>query len=64
MTTNFKVMRVKAGIRQDKAAEALEITPQTLYNYENGKSDPPWTKVSKMAALYGCSITDFEDEPQ
>lgn len=38
-----KAMRVAAGMTQEQVAAALEITPQTVSNYECGRSTP-WGK--------------------
>ena len=44
--------RVNAGFSQKSAADELDITKETLSNYENGKSVPSWDMVKKIEALY------------
>lgn len=44
--------RVNAGMTQDKAAEALNISKETLSNYERGKSVPNWDMVRKIESVY------------
>ena len=49
--------RVNAGMTQEEAAEKLGIDRTTLFNYENGKTSPTMTMLTKMAEVYGISIT-------
>lgn len=45
--------RVNAGLSQDKAANMLEISKDTLSNYERGKTTPDWNMVKKIESVYG-----------
>lgn len=45
--------RINAGLTQQKAAERLGVTPQSVRNWESGRSEPAEEAVDKLAALYG-----------
>lgn len=44
--------RVNAGLSQDQASKKLDISKETLSNYENGKTKPSWNMVKKMEEVY------------
>ena len=44
--------RVHAGLLQEVAAVKLGITPETLRNWENGKTVPGYDKVMEICKLY------------
>lgn len=44
--------RVNAGLLQEVAAVKLGITPETLRNWENGKTVPGYDKVMEICKLY------------
>ena len=44
--------RVNAGFLQEVAAVKLGITPETLRNWENGKTVPSYDKVMEICKLY------------
>ena len=44
--------RVNAGLLQEVAAVKLGITPETLRNWENGKTVPSSDKVMEICKLY------------
>ncbi len=48
----YKTCRESAGIKQEEAAEFLNVSPRTLSDYENGKSRVPDDIVDSMAELY------------
>lgn len=50
--------RVNAGLSQESAAEKLNISKETLSNYERGKSTPTWDMVRKIESVYNFS-SDF-----
>ena len=47
--------RVNKGIRQGDAAKAIGVMPQTLRNWEKGKTFPKPAQVEKMCKLYGVT---------
>lgn len=48
----LRVAREKAGFTQKEAADVLKISPDTLRNYETGKSQPDVQMIKKIEALY------------
>ena len=44
--------RVNAGYSQKEAAEKLNISNKTLFNYETGEQVPDWEMVHKIESLY------------
>ncbi len=48
----YKSCRESAGIKQEPAAEALNISCRTLSDYENGRARVPDDIVDSMAELY------------
>lgn len=59
MAITMKAARVNAGLTQTQAAKALEISKNTLVNYETGKTIPRADVARKMAALYGLAVSDI-----
>ena len=50
-------LRKDIGLKQKKAAELLDMTPTTLFKYENDIiNDPPSSKIGDMADLYNTTI--------
>ena len=47
--------RVNAGLKQGEAAEKIGVMPQTLRNWEKGKTAPNISQVNKMCSIYGIS---------
>ena len=47
---------------QGQAAEILEVTPQTVRNWESGRNEPPKSAVRKMANLYGLTVERLLDD--
>lgn len=45
-------IRVRAGLSQERAAVAIDITGKTLARYEHGVSDVPMRVAEKMSVLY------------
>lgn len=52
----IKSARKKSGLTQEQSAEALNISRQTLSNWENGKTYPDIISVIKMSDLYSVSL--------
>ena len=45
--------RVNCGMKQQEAAKALGVMPQTLRNWEKGKTSPNFAQANKLCELYG-----------
>lgn len=54
--SKIKNARNEAGYTQERAAEALGVSRQTISNWENGKSYPDIVNVIKMSDLYSVSL--------
>jgi transcriptional regulator with XRE-family HTH domain len=54
--TIIRDARNEAKLSQEKAAEALGVSRQTISNWENGKSYPDIISVIRMSDLYSVSL--------
>lgn len=57
--TKLKEARTRVGLTQEKAAEELSVSRQTISNWENGKSLPDIVSVMKMSDLYQISLDEL-----
>lgn len=48
--------RLRAGMTQEKVAEEIQVTRQTISNWENEKSFPDIVSVIRLSSLYGISL--------
>lgn len=63
MAITLKALRINAGLDQRTAAERLDITPETLSNWERAKSFPNVLQITKIEGLYGVSYADINFLP-
>ena len=54
--------RGRSRMTQVQAAEMLEVTPQTVRNWESGRNEPPDSAVRKMAKLYGLTVESLLED--
>jgi len=54
--TIIRNARNEANLSQEQAAEALEVSRQTISNWETGKSYPDIISVIRMSDLYSVSL--------
>ena len=59
MAITLRSARVNKGLTQVKAAELIGITPDTLSNYERGKSYPDVPIIQRLEQVYGVSYSDL-----
>lgn len=59
MAITLRSARVNKGLTQVKAAELIGITPDTLSNYERGKSYPDVPIIQRMEQVYGMSYSEL-----
>lgn len=59
----LKALRVNAGYTQVEAAKALNITPETLSNWERGKSFPTVPQIKEIEKLYSTKYADIQFLP-
>ena len=60
----LKAARGGAGMTQEQAAQRLQVSRQTVSNWENDRSYPDIAGVLALAKLYGLSLDELlrEDE--
>ena len=63
MALTLKALRINAGLDQKTAAERLNITPETLSNWERAKSFPTVPQISKIEALYTTTYNEIHFLP-
>ncbi len=55
----IKEARLKAGLTQDQVSEAIQVSRQTLSNWENGRYYPDIASVIKLSDLYKISLDEL-----
>ena len=55
--------RNAAGFTQQAVAEALELTPQAIRNWERGLCNPAAETKKRLAKLYGSTVDQLERPP-
>ena len=66
MLTNLKLLRNEKGISQQKLADKLGISQQSINKYENHNIEPEIDTLKKLADFFGTSIdyiTGYTDIP-
>ena len=59
MQMTLAAARVNKRLSQKEAAKRLEISTDTLRNYEQGKTFPSVVIIKKMETLYEISYNDL-----
>lgn len=55
----LKNARIEAGLTQEKAAEKIDVSSQTISNWENEKSYPDIVSVIALSDLYSVSLDEL-----
>ena len=55
----LKNARIEAGTTQEKAAEKIDVSRQTISNWENEKSYPDIISVIALSDLYSVSLDEL-----
>ena len=55
----LKNARIKAELTQEKAAEKIDVSRQTISNWENEKSYPDIISVIALSDLYSVSLDEL-----
>lgn len=63
MGITLKALRVNSGLDQRTAAKEIGVTPETLSNWERGKSFPSVPQITKIENLYGVNYADINFLP-
>ena len=59
MDNNLKTLREQHGLSQQKLADALGVSRQTIISIEKGRYDPSLPLAFQMAAQFDCAIEDI-----
>lgn len=54
--TKLKAARIKANLTQEMVAEKLQVSRQTISNWENGKTYPDIISVIALSDIYAISL--------
>ncbi len=52
----LRMLREKAGLTVEELAEAMEVTPTTVYDWESTKSAPKIAVLLDLAAALGVTV--------
>lgn len=55
----LKDARIRSGLTQEKVAEEINVSRQTISNWENEKSYPDIISVIELSSLYSVSLDDL-----
>lgn len=58
MVKNLKLLREELGLSQQKLAEMLNVTQQTIFKYERTSVEPDIEMLIKIAGVFDVSV-DF-----
>jgi transcriptional regulator with XRE-family HTH domain len=59
----LKELRTKAGLSQPQLAESADIPVSTIRQFEQGRREPTFPTLVKLAAGLGVSLAAFDVEP-
>lgn len=59
---NLYNLRKAAKMSQEKLAEKMEVTRQSVSKWENGESYPEMEKIMKLCNIFHCKINDLVHE--
>lgn len=65
MKNRLEELRKEKGVNQEKLAEILEVSRQTISSIENGRYNPSILLAFKIAKYFGKKIEDifiYEEE--
>ena len=60
----LRALRVNKGLDRKEAAALLNVSPETLGNWEAGKTFPNVPQITKIEELYSVSYADIIFLPQ
>ena len=56
--------RREKGMTQEQLAQALFVSRQTVSNWENGRTEPDYQTLTRLAELLGLDMAQTEDAPR
>lgn len=57
--TRLLELRIAAGLSQDEAAGKIGVQVGAIYDWENGRTQPPMVRLPIITDTYGVSIKEF-----
>jgi len=57
--SHFKSLRLATGLSQAAVANELGITQGAVHQWEKGETHPQTKLLSRIAALYGCTVDEL-----
>lgn len=64
LTENLKHYRKLNGYTQETIAPKLKITTSAYGSYEQGRNEPPYSKLKMLADIYNISVSTLTGEPK
>jgi len=64
MAFTLKALRINAGLDQREAAKIIGVTPETLSNWERGKTFPSVPQITEIEKLYNVTYADIKFLPE
>jgi DNA-binding XRE family transcriptional regulator len=59
MRVSLKAARINANLGQKEAASEIGVSPETLANWEKGKSYPNVPQITRIEEVYGLKYDDI-----
>lgn len=59
MQITMKAARTNANMTLEDAATGLNVSVQTLINWEKGKTEPTISQAKRLSGLYGIGIDNI-----
>lgn len=59
MKISLKAMRTNANLNQKEVAAIMNISPNTLVNWESNRTSPDAVQLSKLCSIYKCTMDDI-----
>lgn len=53
---NLRFLRTQKGLSQQKLADILHVSQQSIYKYENGLSEPDIQTLKSLSEIFNTSI--------
>lgn len=58
MFPNIEAERARTGMTKTRMAQEIGVTPDTIKNWQNGRTEIPASKIVSLANLFGVT-TDY-----
>ncbi len=59
---NLKKYREKMQLTQEAVAVSVGVSQQCIDHWEHGRREPSIANMKKLAALFGCTVSELIDE--